>query len=185
MTVPIWLVRHGEASASWSEHPDPGLSELGNAQAVSASQWLSRHVPSGVHLVSSPKRRAQETALPLATLLNASVHIDSAFNEIAAPVPLSQRQAWLRAYMGQKWSEQSHEVLAWRQRIITALDDIRVPTVIFSHFLVINTVVAHIRNAPETLQCWPDNGSCHTFSKSSTGELTLIELGRELATRVN
>lgn len=185
MTVPIWLVRHGEASATWSEHADPGLSDLGSAQAVSASQWLSQHIPSDVELVSSPKCRAQETAQPLATLLNASVRVDSAFNEIAAPVPLSQRQAWLQAYMGQTWSEQSDEVLAWREGIIAALNTIDVPTVIFSHFLVINTVVAHIRNAPETLQCWPDNGSCHQFGKAPTGALILIELGRELSTRVN
>ena len=29
----IILVRHGEASAEWSVHPDPGLSEHGREQA--------------------------------------------------------------------------------------------------------------------------------------------------------
>ena len=29
----IILVRHGEASASWQESTDPGLSELGERQA--------------------------------------------------------------------------------------------------------------------------------------------------------
>lgn len=185
MSVSIWIVRHGEASATWGEHADPGLSELGAAQARAAATWLGQRVPEGVQLISSPKCRAQQTAQPLARLLNASVRIDNAFNEITAPVPLPERQSWLQSYMRQMWSEQSEDILAWRRGMIAALHAIDVPTVIFSHFLVINTVVAHIRNAPQTLQFWPDNGSCHQFEKTPNGELTLVELGRELSTHVN
>ena len=29
----VWLVRHGEASASWGEHSDPGLSDKGLREA--------------------------------------------------------------------------------------------------------------------------------------------------------
>jgi len=185
MTVPIWMVRHGEASASWAEHADPGLSELGWSQARATAESLRRHIPEDVQLISSPKRRARETALPLAEQMSIQISINDVFNEIAAPVPLYERQKWLQAYMGQTWSDQSPAVLTWRQGIIGALQAIEKPAVIFSHFLVINAVVAHIRNATETLQFWPDNGSSHQFAKKSNGELTLIELGRELSTPVN
>ena len=43
----IILVRHGEASAGWSMHPDPGLSELGSeqaAEAADASPCLTRMI---------------------------------------------------------------------------------------------------------------------------------------------
>ena len=36
----IILVRHGEASASWQESTDPGLSELGKRQAEECANLL-------------------------------------------------------------------------------------------------------------------------------------------------
>ena len=33
--INLLLIRHGEASESWGDHPDPGLSENGKAQANS------------------------------------------------------------------------------------------------------------------------------------------------------
>jgi len=38
----IFLVRHGEAAASWGESPDPGLSELGRRQAEVAAALLKQ-----------------------------------------------------------------------------------------------------------------------------------------------
>jgi len=35
--ISIYLVRHGEAAASWGESSDPGLSELGWQQAEDAA----------------------------------------------------------------------------------------------------------------------------------------------------
>jgi broad specificity phosphatase PhoE len=37
----IWLVRHGEAAASWEKDPDPGLSALGREQAERTALMLS------------------------------------------------------------------------------------------------------------------------------------------------
>ena len=44
----IYLVRHGEAAASWGDHPDPGLSELGQKQAAveSLAKLLAKEWPS-------------------------------------------------------------------------------------------------------------------------------------------
>ncbi len=33
----VWIVRHGEAAASWEADPDPALSELGRSQAEATS----------------------------------------------------------------------------------------------------------------------------------------------------
>jgi len=63
----IWIVRHGEAAASWEKDPDPCLSALGQSQAEETANALMGLVPMGAQLISSPLRRAQETAAALRT----------------------------------------------------------------------------------------------------------------------
>ena len=58
----IILVRHGEASAGWSVHPDPGLSAQGREQAENSGKSLINEL-SYYQLLSSPKKRAIETCL--------------------------------------------------------------------------------------------------------------------------
>ena len=180
----VWLVRHGEAAASWGEHADPGLSDSGHQQAEAAAEALLACLPGGVELVSSPRARALETAAPLASRLERGVQVVDAFREIDAPVPLADRQTWLRGFMKQTWDQQGDPLWQWRSDIIAALQDLNAPTVIFTHFLVINTVVAHCRRAQETVQCWPDNGSIHHFECGGT-ELSVVRLGQEMSTVVN
>ena len=181
--IPIWLVRHGEAAAKCAEHPDPGLSALGRQQAAEAADELEAVIPSNVQLLSSPKARAIETAEPLRQRLELPVGIDPAFIEIQAPVPLDQRQDWLRAFMNPRWIEQSEPIWCWRNGLIEQLSRLDQPTVIFTHFLVINTVLAHIRGDERTVQLWPDNGSVHHLALEA-GEIKALELGREMTTFV-
>jgi broad specificity phosphatase PhoE len=180
----LFLVRHGEAAASWGESPDPGLSELGRQQAEDAAALLTRQVCDDTLLWSSPLRRAVETAGPLARLLRLSVHEDEAYREIPAPVPLAQRQAWLRHFMQQQWHEQGEDLVAWRTATLQHLLALQQPAVVFTHFLVINAVVGHVLNRVETLCFWPANGSITRFRHRDTG-LELITLGEEMMTRVN
>ena len=180
----VWLVRHGEASASWGEHSNPGLSEKGLLEAEAAATQLLSVVPQDVALVSSPKARAQETGAPLAARLNRGVVINDAFQEIQAPVPLEERQVWLQGFMRQTWDEQGESLWRWREGITSALQELVEPTVIFTHFLVINTVVAHCRQASKTVQCWPDNGSIRAFELRD-GAIELVGLGRQMTSVVN
>lgn len=181
--IPIWLVRHGEAAAKWAEHPDPGLSDLGRQQAEKAADELQAVIPNNVQLLSSPKARAIETAEPLKQRLNLPVGIDPSFIEIQAPVPLDQRQDWLRAFMSQRWSEQSAAIWSWREQLLDRLSRVSQPTVVFTHFLVINTVLAHISGDERTVQLWPDNGSIHHLALEA-GQLKVLGLGREMTTIV-
>jgi broad specificity phosphatase PhoE len=85
----IFLVRHGEAAASWNESSDPGLSVLGFAQADSAAVALKERIHGQTRLWSSPLRRAVETAMPLAKMMRQEVREDDVYREIPAPVPLA------------------------------------------------------------------------------------------------
>jgi 2,3-bisphosphoglycerate-dependent phosphoglycerate mutase len=71
----LWI-RHAEPEriAPGSGVPaDPGLTPLGHAQAQRLADWLA---PEAIDVVlSSPKRRAQETAAPLAAKLGLEVEI--------------------------------------------------------------------------------------------------------------
>jgi len=180
----IWIVRHGEAAGSWDKDPDPGLSELGQSQAEETATVLMGILPAGAHLISSPLRRAQETAAALVSKCGNDVRVDPRFSEVRSPVPLSGRKAWLQAFMRQDWSEQSDDLWAWRRDIISGLKEATGPTVVFCHFLVINAVVAEVENKSEVLQVYPANGSLHEF-KLQFGELSLIQLGQQMETRVN
>ena len=180
----IWIVRHGEAAASWEKDPDPGLSGLGQLQAEETATALMDIVPASAQLISSPLRRAQETAAALASRRGDDVRVDPRFSEVRSPVPLSGRKAWLREFMRQRWSEQSVDLWAWRRDIISGLKEASGPTVVFCHFLVINAVVAEIKNKPEVLQVHPANASVHEL-RLEGGELSLIQLGQQMVTRMN
>jgi len=180
----IFLVRHGEAAASWGESPDPGLSETGWQQAEQAAVLLEAAVEPGSLLLSSPLQRAKQTAEPTARRMRQSVQIDTDFREIPAPVPLENRQAWLRQFMQEQWHEQGAELLHWRAAIVERLLALQQPAVIFTHFLVINAVVGHALGRSDTLCFWPANGSITRIRQRGDG-LELLELGQEMQTFVN
>jgi probable phosphoglycerate mutase len=182
--VDIYLVRHGEAAASWSEDPDPGLSAQGTQQASAVADSLASRLADDTLLVSSPLRRAQETAAPLATRLGLTVYENAAFREVPAPVPLPQRQTWLRRFMRQQWHEQPAELHDWRTTALQHLLDLETSAVVFTHFLVINAVVGQVLGREETLCFWPDNGSI-THLRRAGDALSLVEQGAEMRTVVN
>lgn len=180
----IFLVRHGEAAASWGESPDPGLSALGWQQARETAAQLRPQVDHETLLLSSPLLRARQTAEPLASLLGMEVEEADVFREVPAPVPMAQRQAWLRQFMQQSWGGQSEELIAWRASAIAQLSTLEQAAVVFTHFLVINAVVGFVLNDARTLCFSPANGSV-TQLRLSGSRLELIELGRQMETNVN
>jgi len=183
-TVELFLVRHGEAAAGWGEAPDPGLSRRGRQQAEAVATGLAPQLCGDTRLLSSPLRRALETAEPLAGMLQQPVLEDAVFREIPSPAPLAQRQTWLRQFMQQQWHEQEDGLREWRGAALNRLLELRQPTVIFTHFLVINAVVGQLLDRPETLCFWPANGSI-TRLRHHGARLELLALGAQMETVVN
>ena len=180
----VILVRHGEAAASWGQSPDPGLSELGQQQAERVCEQLRpRFAALSPNIISSPLLRAQETAAPLATSLAAAIELDARFREIPSPSPLESRQTWLRSFMGGRWSDQDAGLHQWRSEMIHALEGLADSSVVFTHFLVINTIVGWIRDVDETLVFWPANASVTTVTFADG--IWTAETGEEMESRVN
>ena len=157
----IWLVRHGEAAASFDQEIDPGLSLLGHEQAATAAQQLSAIVPLDVQLLTSPKQRAVQTGAPFASVLDAVLQTDERFIELPSPDGLAQRSEWLQQALAANWSALPRAVHDWQNGIAAALQSLSTPTVIFTHFLVINSIAAAISREDAVVQCLPANGSIH------------------------
>lgn len=72
----IVLVRHGKAEPHAGTDAARALTHKGHEQARAAAQWLHETLGqgSGMRLLASPYRRAQETAAPIADVLGLAVH---------------------------------------------------------------------------------------------------------------
>lgn len=81
----VWLVRH--ASTAWSGirfcgRSDPPLDDAGRLIAAGVADRLAQEVPTGASVVSSPLRRARETAASIAAVLASDVRIDGSWAEV-------------------------------------------------------------------------------------------------------
>ncbi|WP_160154041.1 histidine phosphatase family protein [Microbulbifer sp. ALW1] len=185
----IILIRHGEAAKS-PNHADPGLTNLGQQQAKELAEHLQQQFPNGrgVRLISSPKSRALQTAMPVATRWNKEIEQEPRSIEIPSPegLPLAARLDWIRALLNQQWDQLTNTQRLWRREMIDYLLQLEEPgseyhtTLIFCHFMVINSVVAHIRNDLNVVQFHPDYTS-QTRLNLQQGKLTVEELGQQKA----
>jgi len=181
--VKLYLVRHGEAASSWGNVPNPGLSELGRVQAADAATEIEK-LTGPIDIVTSPLLRAQETAIPLEEKWGKKADIISSVSEIpSSHIPFEQRKSWLGEVMASDWSVQSKILQEWRNGILDMISSKGEDVVIFSHFMVINSIVGYISGSDKMVSFRPDNGSI-TQITIQNGQLKLIEQGREAVTVV-
>lgn len=177
----IFLIRHGEAASSWGQQADPGLSELGHKQAEAVGQTLLPHGFSSA--IASPMARCQETSHPFARLSGLTVRTEPAVSEIPTPDGLEDRVAWLRGFMSGTWGEALPLLHDWRSDLIEAVESLPDNTVVFSHFVAINTVVGHLDGLQDVTVFRPGHCSVTRLERTS-GQLTVVERGSEAATKV-
>ena len=179
----IYLVRHGKAAAGFDGHADPGLDQLGRAQAQATAELLSARGPLPIY--SSPLARARETAIPLAERWAAEVIIEPRVAEIPSPTEdLAERAAWLRGVMSGRWSTLEPTLQNWRQSLIDCVIAMPTDAVVFCHFIAINVAVGAASNDDRMVVFSPDNGSITTLTSDGTS-LAVVELGRVANTHVN
>lgn len=179
----ILLVRHGQASATYTDDLDPGLSDLGRSQAEFAAENLKSQMP--LALISSPLKRARETAAPLSEMFGASVSIENRISEIPSPgLALEERGPWLRGVMQGVWSDQDDALISWRSDLLNCLMAQKEDCVMFSHFVAINVATGLAIGADEVTLFRPDNASM-TELNNDNDELSLVRRGDEADTTVN
>jgi broad specificity phosphatase PhoE len=184
----LYMIRHGKPASTWGQSSDldPGLDELGDAQARGARDALLAVSDPPKRVVSSPLRRCRETAAPFAEAIGVQLEIDPAFGEIPTPAHLSleERPAWLRKAFGGRWSEINGDLdyEVWRRDVVAALH--RYPgAAIFSHYVAINAAVSCLTGTDLVLSFRPDHCSITTFELNGP-TLSLAARGREAETQV-
>lgn len=177
----IFLVRHGEAAAGWGDHPNPGLSDLGQGQAQAVASILK---DAGARsAVTSPMQRCRETAAPFGALTGLSAPIMPEVTEIATPEGVGDRVAWLRQIMAGTWTEAGEAFLAWRRNMAEAVSGLADGTVVFTHFVAINALAGELEKDDRVTLFRPGHCSVTRLERRN-GVLRVAEYGSESATRV-
>jgi len=185
----IYLIRHGKPLSGWGDaDDDPGLDEVGRAQARAAAEILLGLPPSErpERVVSSPLRRCLETAEPFARALGVDIEIEPAVGEIPTPQALAaaERPAWLRKAFTGRWSEIEGDLDydQWRRAVAMAVAA-RTKAAVFSHFVAINAVLSLLSGDERVVSFRPDHTSMSILELGTRG-LALVERGREASTGV-
>ena len=181
----IVLVRHGRAAAGFGSHRDPGLDDVGRAQAEATADDLVRRFEKPVPIYSSPLMRAQETAAVLARRWGSEVILEPRVAEIPSPTEdLRERARWLQGVMGGRWADLPPDLIRWRQEMIDCVMEFETDTVVFCHFIAINVVVGAAKATEELIVFGPNHASITTIDTGS-GRPELIAVGREADTTIN
>lgn len=182
----LHLVRHGQAAAGWGHHPDPGLDALGARQARDVAERLADAVDPAA-IVTSPMRRAVETARPLVELWEQPAVVVPAFGEIPSPtgLPGEERRAWLSSALASRWGHLDDQVAAWRADLLAAARSVQEDTVAFTHFVAINAIVAEATADDAVTVFLPATTSVTEVEVDpGWGRLRVVALGSESAPEV-
>jgi len=191
--VDLLLVRHAlphriEPGAQPGRPADPPLTGQGLAQAERLARWLAQERVDAV--LSSPQRRAVETAVPVAAAHGLAVEVVAGLQEYDAStehyVPLEDLKAagddeW-KAMVEGRWTEYGgddpHE---FRARVCATVDEIvarfagrRVVAV--CHGGVINVAIADVVGIDRLLWFEPGYTSLHRVAASRSGVRSVVSV---------
>lgn len=181
----VLLVRH--ALPLRSEHgqgSDPDLSEEGKAQVTRLPDALARFPISRV--VSSPQRRAIQTAEPVAAARELAVEVDDRFAEYDRDLPAYIPVEQIRAENPQEWARLAQGHLpsavdedAFRARVLAGVGDLVAAAdpddtvAVFSHGGVINLLLHQILGTARLLSFPVDYASVTRLLYSRSGQATV------------
>lgn len=174
---------------------DPPLDDIGQEQAYALVKEMNAIVDGPLPILTSPLRRCQETAAPLARAWQRQAEIDHRLRELPSSprLDLSSRLGWLRRVMGGDWpsleldpDSAGTDFLAWRSGILSLLIETAWSTdvVMVSHFIAINVAHGKAEGHNRVVGFQPDNCSITVFEVDRAG-LSCVSKGREAITQVN
>ena len=185
----IYMIRHGKAAAGWDGDADPGLNELGRAQAEAVAKKVQALVATPVPIYSSPLKRCQETAALLAAAWGVTPQTEAGVGEIPPPLEdLTERTQWLRRVMAGTWEglyrdavsvESGVDFRGWNDNVVNTLNAFKgEAVVIFSHFIALNAAYCAATGAADVVSFAPENCSLSIFDTDGTS-LSLVAQGEE------
>ena len=189
----IYLIRHGKASSGW-DTPNPNLDLTGKKQSDKIALKLSQIAKEPFDVFSSPLIRCIETAEPFSKVKNKKIKIEDRIIEIPSPIKnLKKRVVWLKKVLPLTWDElisdedskeSKIDYFLWRENILKFFLSLNKDTFIFTHYLVINSIVSYLKKSDKVVFFNPDNTSLTHLSLSDK-KLKIISLGDEASTIIN
>jgi broad specificity phosphatase PhoE len=184
--VQLLLIRHALPLRSQpGEGSDPGLSDEGFEQANRLPQAVARDPIS--RIVTSPQRRAMQTATPVADALALPVEVDDRFAEYDRDLPMYIPIEQIRDEFPQEWARLSAGHLpsgvdeaGFRARVADAVSDVvsaadPADTVaVFSHGGVINAILHEILGTARLMAFPIDYASVTRLLYSRSGRATVL-----------
>ncbi|HME47385.1 histidine phosphatase family protein [Mycobacterium sp.] len=182
----LLLIRHAlPLRSAAGEGSDPELSAAGLEQARRLPEALKRYPVSRV--ISSPQRRARQTALPVADALGLAVDVDDRLAEydrdLATYIPIEH----IRTENPQEWARMADGHLpsgvdenAFRARVAAAVADVvaaaghGATVAVVSHGGVINLVLHEILGTARLLSFPVDYASVTRLLYSRSGRATVV-----------
>jgi len=193
--VELIVVRHAEPhrvdpgdGAGAGGAADPALTPRGRDQANRLAAWLALEPVD--HVVTSPLRRARETAAPVAATFGLEPEVDDDLREYDAAsdsyIPIEELRAsksdeWYATING-RWDVLGHEPPdAVRDRVVPRFEDLiaRFPggtVVVVAHGGVINVYLAHVLDLGASLWFHPDYTSVSRVRAARSGPRSLVSL---------
>jgi broad specificity phosphatase PhoE len=182
----LLLVRHALPLRSEpGQGSDPDLSEEGLKQVARLPEALARFPISRV--VSSPQRRAIQTAEPVAEARELTVEVDDRFAEYDRDLPVYIPIEHIRDENPHEWARMAEGHLpssvdeqAFRARIAEAVDDVvsaadhEDTVAVFSHGGVINVMLHEILGTKRLLSFPIDYVSVTRLLFSRSGQATVV-----------
>ena len=191
--INIFLIRHGKASSGWSSL-DPALDSFGEQQSKELIKKLLNYELDSYDIFSSPLLRCKQTSLPLSRFSNKKINIERRVSEIPSPISdLNKRVVWLQRVLPLNWSELINDKDSltsglnynlWRSDIMDFLYSLKNDSFIFTHFVVINSIISFLNKNEKVVFFNPDNTSVTHLTFD--GEfMKIISLGEQSITKVN
>ncbi|MFZ0713329.1 histidine phosphatase family protein [Mycobacterium sp.] len=187
----LLLVRHalplrsGPDPEGRGQGADPDLADEGRVQAARLPDALARFPIT--RLVSSPQRRAFQTAEPVAVARGLDVEIDDRFAEYDRDLPVYIPIEQIRAENPQEWARMAEGHLpstvdedAFRARVRAAIDNVAATAehddtvAVFSHGGVINVVLHEILGTKRVLSFPIDYVSVTRLLFSRSGQASVV-----------
>ena len=182
----LLLVRHALPLRSQpGQGADPDLSDEGHQQVARLPEALARFPITRV--ISSPQRRAVQTAEPVAAAHGLEIEIDDRFAEYDRELPVYIPIEEIRAENPQEWARMAEGHLpsavdedAFRARVRAAVDDVagtaehEDTVAVFSHGGVINVALHEILGTKRVLSFPIDYVSITRLLFSRSGQASVV-----------
>jgi probable phosphoglycerate mutase len=186
------LVRHAQPvrinEGEVEDAADPGLSEHGHTQARRLADWLAPETPDAV--VTSPLRRARETAAPLAETLGLRAEVDAGITEYDATagvyIPIEDLRAakderWFATIEG-RWADAGGvDPAVFQRQVVPAMHALverfagrRV--VVVTHGGVLNVFLAYVLRTETLLFFHPEYTSISRVRAARSGQRSVASL---------